>query len=275
MYRGSDMAIFGTLEEMPLPELLTMLGRRTGKLQLAKLPQEQNYKLYLDKAKLRAISVNNKILENESLARQAMIKLLSFEQGIFEFKRLPEDQLNGNLNIPIDKLLLQTTIVIDELKTQKERLPDAKTRFKRSGQVEIWVDDALYDFWQNCSSLLDKGCSAEEIATSLSLDTETVRYNLYKLRSLGKIAPVRAFKQSPVPPKQTPKQDLDLNKSIQDMSYREIIKWLQSNDSKSQGTLTKSKQPANQIESNKPPVYQPVHQKGLVNRLLKALSRRR
>ncbi len=261
------MAIFGTLEEMPLPELLTMLGRRTGKLQLTELPKKQNYQLFLNKATLKAISVDNQILANEMLARQAMVELLSFEQGIFEFKRLPEDQLEQNLNIPIDKLLLQTTVEIDEMKVQSERLPDAKTRFKRAGQVDIWVDDALYNFWQNCSALLDKGCSAEEIATNLSLNIEVVRYNLYKLRSLGKISPVRVFEQNSIPSE--PKKDLDLNQSIQNMSYKEIIDWLQSSDSESQSIPVQSKEPANQTKSSK----SPAHQKGLVNRLLKALSR--
>ncbi len=260
------MAIFGTLEEMPLPELLTMLGKRTGKLKLTKLPQQQNYDLYLDKAKLKALHINGQGLANNLLVHEAIIKLLGFEQGIFEFQRLTQGQLEQSLDIAIDKLLLQTATEIDEIEAHRERFPDPKTRFKSSGQVDIWIDNDLYTFWQSCSSLLNKGCSTEDIAQHLSLDMELVQLNLYKLRSLGKIAPLRAFEQGSTPSK--PKKDTSLSKDIENMSYKEIIAWLHSSDSTSQSTVTK-KEPIKQEKSSSP-----VHQKGLVNRLLKALRRK-
>ncbi len=252
------MAIFGTLEEMPLPELLTMLGKRTGKLKLTKLPEEQNYDLYLDKAKLKATYINEQELTTDLSVYEAMIKLFGFEKGIFEFQRLPQTQLKQNLDIPIDKLLLQTATAIDEMHVHSKHFPAPKTRFKSSGQVDIWLDDALYNFWQNCASLLGAGCNTEEIAKDLSLDIVHVQHNLYKLRSLGKIVPLRAFEQEHSTPIKS-KQDTSLSKDIGDMSYKEIITWLQSSGSEAQSTTEKKA---------------PIHQKGLVNRLLKALRRK-
>ena len=89
------MAIFGTLDEMPLPEILTMLGRRTGKLHLSGLPQGQIYELYLDKANLKALHVDRKFLATDMLVREAMVKLSNYEKGTFKFQRLLPDQLRA------------------------------------------------------------------------------------------------------------------------------------------------------------------------------------
>lgn len=264
------MAIFGTLEEMPLPELLTMLGRRTGRLQLSELPQEQNYNLYLDKAQLKAVSSGQDFLTNDLAVREAIIKLTNFDKGIFEFKRLAQDELKQHIDIPIDRLLLQTATAIDEIQLNKERFPDAKTRFKTSGQVEVWIDDVLYNFWQSCSPLLNKGCSAEEVSQNLSIDLELVQHNLYKLRSLGKIAPVRLFEEKPTPSiSSAPKPAKNLSQNIDNMSYKEIISWLQSSESEGQETVIEKEEVA---ISKKPEPS--VHTKGLVSRLLTALRRK-
>ena len=264
------MAIFGTLEEMPLPEILTMLGGRTGKLLLSKLPREQTCDLYLDKSKLKALHLNGKSITREEVVSKVMLKVFTVEQGIFEFKRLSPDQLEQTLNMPIDKLLLQTATNIDE-KQYNERFPDSQTRFKSAGHVDIWLDNALYNFWQDSSSLLSKGCSAQEIAEHLSLDVQIVQQNLYKLRSLGKIAPLRAFQQDAISsqiksgttPEVAPE---NLNKDIDKMDYKEIAAWLHSSTPKPQAY----QKPNNQTKANS---SSPARQRGLIDRLLKALSR--
>ena len=49
-------------------------------------------------------------------------------------------------------------------KLNHDRFPNPKTKFKSSGQVDIWLDDSLYDFWQSSISLLNEGANAEDIA---------------------------------------------------------------------------------------------------------------
>ena len=254
------MAIFGTLEEMPLPEILTMLGSRTGKLHLSQLPRKQSYDLYLDKTHLKAFHNNGKALVTDLLVREAMLKISSCEQGTFDFERLSPDKLKQNLNIPITKLLLQIATAIDEIRVHRNHFADSRIKFKSVDSVDIGFDNTLYDFWQSSISLLKKGASAKEIAQCLSLDIELVQYNLYKLRSLGKVFPVRAFEQS----NSKSNKDISLRKNIEGKTYQEIIAWLQT----TQSEASDKSRFTNETRTNKPF----IPQKGLINRLLKALS---
>ena len=187
------MAVFGNLTEIPLLELLRTLGKRTGKLSIGLLPQRQVYHLYLDKARLRALHVDGQILQNGQLIRQAFIKLSTAKEGNYIFKSIPIEELQKNFDVPL-KPLLNTT---NKTKINKALLPAPQTRFvlskSKQRELESWQNSSLKAFWKSTVLLFDMGSSAEEIARALKIDVNTAQINIYKLRSLGQISPMRNF----------------------------------------------------------------------------------
>ena len=294
------MAIFGTLAEMPLPELLRTLERRTGKLSIEVLPQKSDYSLYLNKARLRAMYVDNKVLGNGILIRQAVTELSEAKQGNYIFKAITEEALPKNCDIELAFLLLNISNT-DELMHYKNRLPAPKTCFTRSGwqDVKVWPSESLKMFWKKTASLFDQSCSPEKVAKEFNLDLEQVRLNFYKLRTLRQISPVRSFESklpstssassfSKLPPLDssitaaTQQRQVSTNeelvKNIATMSYQEILKSLvdpqEPSPAQKQNLPPIQKQQPSSIAMQK--VSKPaVHQKGLVDRLLKALSKRK
>ncbi len=244
------MAIFGALNELPLPEILTMLGRRSGKLKLWNLESGHRYELHMHEAKLKALFVDQQSIDDIMFVRESMIELIDAEQGSFEFEREPPDSLTQHLDIPVEQLLLSTATAIDELKAYRQRFADKRTRFRSVGPVDVWLDDNLYMFWQYSSHLLEQGCSAEEVAEHLDMHLEQVQLNLYKLRSLGKIAPVRAYQESHLGRQ---------GRQASATAASDIIDW----EGTAGAAEKKPKKPAEKKEKE---------DKSLVGRLLKALS---
>lgn len=198
------MAIFGALAELPLPEVLTMLGRRTGKLKMWGLAKGR-LEMHLSEAHLKAMVLNGQPLVEIFDVRETITELMNNEEGEFEFERLAPEQLMRLLDIPLERLLITTMGEADEVETYRSRFAHPNTRFRSVNAIDIWIYDDLYEFWQHSADLLSAGASAEDLAATLGMPLEQVQLKLYKLRSLGKVSPVRAFysrraRQQPVAP---------------------------------------------------------------------------
>lgn len=288
------MAIFGTLTEIPLPELLRTLERRTGKLTIEVLPQKCAYDLYLEKAKLKAMLIDGKALQNRMLIREAVSELSKAKEGDYTFKAVSRDVLPQNFDVAIEPLLLTNDGKDDreEINRYRNRLPAAQTRFKSSswGKIDTWPSSALQSFWEKTHTLFSKGTSAEEITKNLGLDIEKTQLYIYKLRSLGQISPIRSFGRgsaNSLPQKTTAKKPNDIEsffvKNIANLSYEEILKNLQSAQSppnekaKPQPREEKLNPifPSKQMEKpNQPSKTGSTYDKGLISNLLKALKQK-
>jgi hypothetical protein len=191
------VAIFGNLREMPLADLLGMLGRRSGVLEVFHLPGKRSgYALALDSGKAVWLREGNRFLDPVE-ARAALRDLCFAQEGAFEFSPgTPPSPPEGKaLGWPLERFLLSMTTVEDEIAALRPALPDPKTRFQVVEGEPIW-DEPLASFWQAALPLLRQGASAEEIAGRLGYRPEEAAYYLHKLRLLGKVAPVRAYRES-------------------------------------------------------------------------------
>jgi len=186
------MAIFGNLKDMPLVDLLSLLGRRSGLLEVWALPGEQDsYLLALEQGRLLWVKANGRRLDALQ-ARSCLFALASAAEGAFEFVPAQPPEESPHLDWPVERLLLSVTSTQDEISQQRSLLPDPATRFQ-SAALEVWLDEPLYNFWQRARPLLDQGASARELAWQLEIGLDEARYYLHRLRLLGKVAPVRAY----------------------------------------------------------------------------------
>lgn len=183
------MAIFGSLTDMPLTDLLPMLGRRNGVLEVWK--EQQNVSIWLEAGLLRSVWLDGNNLEAPA-ARSLLLELMQV-QGSFEFNL-------GQPTLRCDYLLdwpLEEIMGIPE--AASAQLPDSETQFQAI-HLEIWLEEPLFGFWQQAKPLLSAGASAQKIAQQLEMPLETVRRYLHQLRLVGRIGPVRAYRLQPVSP---------------------------------------------------------------------------
>ena len=189
------MAIFGDLQDMPLVDLLSMLGRRSGLLDVWDVGGKRNrYILALDRGNLLWMKDEGGYLDPLK-ARSALLELASAGRGAFEFTPVEPPKGSPLLNWPIERVLLSVTTIHDELASYNSLLPDPKTRFQVAA-LEVWLEEPLYSFWERAKPLLQTGASAEDLASRLRLPLDEVRYYLHKLRLAGKVAPVRAYEET-------------------------------------------------------------------------------
>lgn len=189
------MAIFGDLQDMPLVDLLSMLGRRSGLLDVWDVGGKRNrYILALDRGNLLWMKDEGGYLDPLK-ARSTLLELASAGRGAFEFTPIEPPKGSPLLNWPIERVLLSVTTIHDELASYNSLLPDPKTRFQVAA-LEVWLEEPLYSFWERAKPLLQAGASAEDLASRLRLPLDEVRYYLHKLRLVGKVAPVRAYEET-------------------------------------------------------------------------------
>ena len=189
------MAIFGDFQDMPLVDLLSMLGRRSGLLDVWDVEGKRNrYILALDRGNLLWMKDEGGYLDPLK-ARSALLELASAGRGAFEFTPVEPPKGSLLLNWPIERVLLSVTTVHDEIASYNSLLPDPKTRFQVAA-LEVWLEEPLYSFWERAKPLLQTGASAEDLASRLRLPLDEVRYYLHKLRLVGKVVPVRAYEET-------------------------------------------------------------------------------
>jgi hypothetical protein len=189
------LAIFGDLKDMPLVDLLSMLGRRSGLLDVWDVGGKRNrYILALDRGNLLWMKDEGGYLDPLK-ARSTLLELASAGRGAFEFTPVEPPKGSPLLNWPIERVLLSVTTIHDELASYNSLLPDPKTRFQVAA-LEVWLEEPLYSFWERAKPLLQAGASAEDLASRLRLPLDEVRYYLHKLRLAGKVAPVRAYEET-------------------------------------------------------------------------------
>jgi len=189
------LAIFGDLQDMPLVDLLSMLGRRSGLLDVWDVGGKRNrYILALDRGNLLWVKDEGGYLDPLK-ARSTLLELASAGRGAFEFTPVEPPKGSPLLNWPIERVLLSVTTIHDELASYNSLLPDPKTRFQVAA-LEVWLEEPLYSFWERAKPLLQAGASAEDLASRLRLPLDEVRYYLHKLRLVGKVAPVRAYEET-------------------------------------------------------------------------------
>lgn len=259
------MAIFGSLDELPIPEILSMLGQRSGHLKVWDLPDDKRCDLYLDKGKLKALRINGRKVQEVFEVREEMVSLLSTKHGSFEFDRCAPAALQQGLNVSVQQLLLSAATAIDEIAAYRNNFADPRTRFQMLTSFDTWTDQELAHFWERAESTLIEGASAYELADMLAISLEQVQLILYKLRSLGVIEPVRQFqKQARTVKPFNPEDTLD-------RELRDAIDW---DDPEDHLEEVGEDVPTDDVPTDnvKPQDKQSNRQNNLVARMLKALS---
>ena len=166
------MALFGSLDSMPLEELLLVLKSKEGALEIWNVKGLPATTLYLKPGRIRSIDQRGKPLPPEA-AKAVLLTLLKAREGSFEFLPNLRPRHRVRLNWPTEKALLSLVTLHDELDRYRGLLPDPQTRFRLQGSPP---EDAPY---------LERGTTAQELAQALALPVDLVRLYLLRLERLG------------------------------------------------------------------------------------------
>lgn len=176
------MALFGSLDSMPLEELLLVLKSKEGALEIWNVKGLPATTLYLKPGRIRSIDQRGKPLPPEA-AKAVLLTLLKAREGSFEFLPNLRPRHRVRLNWPTEKALLSLVTLHDELDSYRDQLPDPQTRFRLQGSPP---EDARYrGFLEKAALYLERGATAQELAQALALPLDLVRLYLLKLEHLG------------------------------------------------------------------------------------------
>jgi hypothetical protein len=189
------MAIFGSLADLPFPELMGLVGQRTGKLFINNPTTKKKFEWHLHEATICGLIVNQKTMDDVMQVRGCMIELIEDADSNFEFHKQDFQSLQHYFRLGTEQLILSTAAAMDELQEFRRFFSHEVTYFRTSGKMDIWLDEHLASFWERSVVYLEQGCNAVTLANLLNLNIDQVQLNLYKLRSVGKLVPMRLFDQ--------------------------------------------------------------------------------
>lgn len=186
------MPLSGTLKELPFPELLRLLRDQTGNLQILDKTAGDHFSFGFSAGKLVS-AFESGLPIPDALALHAVIRRLSDnESAAFDFEEARAGEPPGPLSIPVDRILLSALAAIASPERYAHYFPHPGTRFRAGAEVMPWLTEDLLAFWVGAERLFRSGTSGDEIAEALGLPLRQVLLDLFKLRLLGVIVPVRA-----------------------------------------------------------------------------------
>ncbi|HVK67546.1 MAG TPA: DUF4388 domain-containing protein, partial [Polyangium sp.] len=122
--RGPARSMSGAIEEIPLPDLLQLLGTSKKSGVLVITSDDDVGKIFLH----RGIVTYAEINEDDVPPLKAAIRILAWTRGTFDFDP-PEDRtLPVTINLSVQELLMEGLRQIDELNALRHKLPDLDTR---------------------------------------------------------------------------------------------------------------------------------------------------
>jgi len=186
------MAIFGNFSDMPLPEVLSVVGRGSGQFVIVNHPSGSPIELHIHNGIMMAMQVAGRMLDDVLAVRGHILTLIKVPEGEFEFRKAPLEELQQQIQVPLDQLFLSCLSSLDEIEAYQEHFPNAYTFFELADRKEtVWLDGELEEFVERNRKGLSIGISSHLISQQTQMNLDQVRLYFFKLRSAGVLRPVR------------------------------------------------------------------------------------
>ncbi|WP_243030857.1 DUF4388 domain-containing protein [Thermus altitudinis] len=176
------MALFGNLHSVPLEELLQVLAQKEGALEIWNVKDIPATTIYLKPGRIRSVDQNGKPLD-PLMAKAVLQALIQARQGSFEFIPEAKPKHRHRLNWPLEKVLLSTVTLQDELERYRPYLPHPRAIFKATLIARKHLSQE--SFLQKALPHLERGASAETLAKALEMPLDLVRFYLFRLERKG------------------------------------------------------------------------------------------
>jgi len=111
----------GSIDEIPLPDLLQLLGSSKKSGQLVVRSDDDVGKIHLRKGVVVFASIND-LYEVPPL--KSIFRILTWSHGFFDLAPIDERPMPGEISASVQELLMEGLRQIDELNAIRDRLPD-------------------------------------------------------------------------------------------------------------------------------------------------------
>jgi hypothetical protein len=180
------MPLTGHLAEFPLPEVLLLIGSRTGRLRLFDAPEFLPIEIDLSEGFAHGLHIGSTIFFEQPQIVAELSFAIETGNGRFEFTPQPIVSVPRDQPIAINELVMQLVLKVDE-KLAKHRAVLTPELFyvlvTPAPAVEIETNLKL--FFLQSRQLLAGGVRSQDLAEYLGLEDEAVRLHLYHLHQLG------------------------------------------------------------------------------------------
>jgi Domain of unknown function (DUF4388) len=151
------MPLIGTMAEFPLPEILQLIGQRTGVLRLLDVSEAPSLEIELYKGNLCSLRLSDLFLQESNEVMKRLSHIIQAGSGMFEFIETAGREPEGTLRLPMNKLAMDLAFMVDEINgitkahavknsgkkriTQPLHEPDPASRPKRKTSRFIYDDE--------------------------------------------------------------------------------------------------------------------------------------
>lgn len=122
---GATRTMSGSIEEVPLPDLLQLFAtsKKTGVLVVRM--EEDAGRIHLSKGTIAYASINE---DPEIPPMKAISRILTWQRGTFDLEQADTRPLPSSIEVSVQEVLMESMRQLDEFTAMRDRLPDLSTR---------------------------------------------------------------------------------------------------------------------------------------------------
>jgi len=179
------MPIIGNLSEFPLPEVLILIGSRTGTLRLYDVPEFGIMDVDFSHGEIQAMQLGNQTVTASADLIAKLSEVVQTGTGMFEFRLHPVTSVLREAPVLVNRLVMSLVYHVDEQLKKRTSLSPDSWYIMETYQPEIWMEPELNVFFLLAQPYLISGVHLEELAQWLGLDVSQTHQKLNFLCQLG------------------------------------------------------------------------------------------
>jgi hypothetical protein len=178
------MALSGKLVEFPLPEVLLLIGSRTGRLRLLDCPDFLPMELDVSIGQAHGLHIGKSFITGSAQIMAELGYVVETGEGTFEF--IPQPIVSLEHPLSISELVMQLVMRVDEKMARHNAVLASQLFYVLEPQPPIGdLQPELYRFYLQSRQLLASGVRAEDLTEYLGADATRVKRYLNDLHLFG------------------------------------------------------------------------------------------
>ena len=108
------MPLVGNLSEFPLPEVLLLIGSRTGRLRIYDIPELSPVEIDLSEGQAHGLHIGDYLLTEPPQIVAELSFMVETGLGLFEFSAQPVVSVQREEPLPVNELVMRLVLHVDE-----------------------------------------------------------------------------------------------------------------------------------------------------------------
>ncbi len=180
------MPIVGNLSEFPLPEVLLLIGSRTGCLRLYGSDEFTDVEIDLSDGSAHFLRIGQNLVSGREQIVAELSFIIETGEGMFEFYAQSIIPPNSEEALPTNELVMSLVLKVDEKLARRQAVLAPELFYILTTPApDVLLDSGMRLFFHQSHHLLAGGVRAEDLAEYLGLSNDTVKLNLYNLHEAG------------------------------------------------------------------------------------------